>query len=65
MDLFNEGYGAGMMNLSWVRTVAGRFLRDYERAVLASGWYAGKRDRETWLEDMKFQRDVAFAELPY
>jgi len=65
MDLFNEGYGAGMINLSWVHTVAGRFLRDYERAMLASGWVAGKRDRETWLWDMAHQRDVAFAEIPY
>lgn len=51
-DLYDEGFGAGMMECDWLSTVAGRFLRQHERAELAAGWKAGLSERAAYVADM-------------
>lgn len=51
-DLWYSGYACGTRQLDWLRTVAGRLLRSYERAALAAGWKEGLAGAVTYHADM-------------
>lgn len=64
--MWDEGYGAGLSECDWGATVAGRFLRPWERAELAAGWKAGLADRAAWAADMESGVvSVAGDEIPF
>lgn len=58
-DFWYEGFGAGVSGYSWLRTVAGRFLREWERSELAAGWRAGLRDLAAYRRDLERADDAA------
>lgn len=52
-DFYHEGFGAGLVSCDWLEVVAGRFLREWERKELASGWRAGLAELD------EYEREVA------
>jgi hypothetical protein len=61
-DLWDEGYGAGLMGLDWPAVAMGRFLSAWGRSELAEGWRCGLRDRDTYERDMAEAADQRAAE---
>ncbi len=67
LDLWYEGYGAGLSGCDWVSTVAGRFLTQWERAGLYAGWKTAIEDKALWPKDMQEQyiSDAEMSTIPY
>jgi hypothetical protein len=57
-DLYDEAYGSALAGRDWPQTVAGRFLKAWERRALAAGWRAGRRDLDEFRRDMERMDDV-------
>lgn len=66
LDLWYEGYGAGLSDCTWIATVAGRYLTQWERSALYAGYRTALEDKSEWPKDMQeYCYPVGDTTIPY
>ena len=53
IDLWYEGYGAGLTGCTWTETTMGRFFDTWQRAALHAGWKTALEDKAAWKHDQE------------